>query len=109
IKKPLKNPAIPGITGLHQGSGSLMQCFADKQKTTKPMIKLLSHQKVRLHLLVLSSFLVTASFGHNVTSEELLNRMTLTAPESILAPMAQGTLVTGTIIDDAGLPVPGVN
>ncbi len=68
------------------------------------MIKLLPNHKVRLnHILRLAwinliacSFFVTASYGHGLTATNVKTRAII-----------QAMLVTGTITDEAGLPVPG--
>ena len=86
------------------------------------MIKLLSHQKGRLNFImrvslinmVVSSFLITVGYAHNISAEELLERkVTLDVASSpIIEKTSAATLaflVSGKITDEAGLPVPGVN
>jgi TonB-linked SusC/RagA family outer membrane protein len=88
------------------------------------MIKLLSHQKVRLNFimrvslinLVLSSFFISAGYAHGVTPEESPDRgatldikVNPSAAEAKTTAVAQAFLVTGTITDETGMPVPGVN
>src|SRR5688572_20189165 len=87
------------------------------------MIKLLSYQKVRLNFMgrvslksiVLTGFCIAFGYAHDVTAEELFVRsVTLaevnpSAAEEKTAAVTQGILVAGTITDEKGLPVPGVN
>ena len=87
------------------------------------MIKLLSHQKERLNsimrvsliTIVLSSFFITVGYAHGVTAKELSDRSATldvkgnppAAEEKTAVP--QGIVVSGTITDETGMPVPGVN
>src|SRR5688500_3136190 len=92
-------------------------------KTSKLMIKLLSHQKVRLNLILraslvkidLTCFFISVGFAHGVTANELPDRRVAlesvdpSAAEEKTVAVPQAFLVTGKITDETGMPVPGVN
>jgi TonB-dependent SusC/RagA subfamily outer membrane receptor len=72
------------------------------------MIKLLSHQKVRLNCMMrvalinmALSLVVTVGYAHNTAEGSAADNKTRA--------VAQAVLVTGTITDETGLPIPGVN
>ena len=88
------------------------------------MIKLLSHQKIRLNFMMrvslinilVSSFFISGVYAHGVTAAELSDRRVTPdvninppATEEKTAEVPQGILVTGKITDETGMPVPGVN
>ncbi|MEX2234310.1 MAG: TonB-dependent receptor [Cyclobacteriaceae bacterium] len=87
------------------------------------MIKFLSHRKVRLNFImrvsmlkiVLSSVFISVGYAHSVSAKELPDsRVTLeavnpAAAEEKTTAVTQGILVSGTITDETGTPVPGVN
>lgn len=93
------------------------------------MIKLLTRQKkVRLNFImrvslvniVLSGFFITVGYAHGATADESLNRrVTLDVEDMPMKHALQATedntqvtqaiLVTGTVTDETGMPIPGVN
>jgi TonB-dependent SusC/RagA subfamily outer membrane receptor len=86
------------------------------------MIQLLPNQKVRLNYimrltlmnLVLSSFFVTAGYANGAATEKSPDRkatLKLISPAVVKErpTLVQAVLVTGTITDETGMPVPGVN